>query len=339
MIRQTVRQRYEMVPYIYAMARKGYDEGIALCRPMYYDYPENQEAYDFRSQYMFGDDILIAPITVPAENGFAAVNVWLPEGDWYELHTGTMLKGGQTMTRHFALDEYGVYVKAGSVLPFYGDDVQNLNGNNEDIHVTVFPGAKGEFLMYEDGGNSKDYETAFATTLLTNVLEGNTQTITIAPREGSYEGMQAERNYKVKVVASVAPQQVTVNGQPCGYTYDGTDFSFTVDIPVTDCSAAKEVVITYPDAETSLACGIKGFSRRAARSIEALKYRTGADPYDALAKLGTVNEAVEYNPEKAKEIVLGFMEGYKQLEETIKNQPRVNEADAEWFLQHCGWKR
>ena len=338
-IRQTVRQRYEMVPYIYAMARKGYDEGIALCRPMYYDYPENQEAYDFRSQYMFGDDILIAPITVPAENGFAAVNVWLPEGDWYELHTGTMLKGGQTMTRHFALDEYGVYVRAGAVLPFYGDDVQNLNGNNEDIHVTVFPGAKGEFLMYEDGGNSKDYETAFATTLLTNVLEGNTQTITIAPREGSYEGMQAERNYKVKVVASVAPQQVTVNGQPCGYTYDGTDFSFTVDIPVTDCSAAKEVVITYPDAETSLACGIKGFSRRAARSIEALKYRTGADPYDALAKLGTVNEAIEYNPEKSKEIVLEFMEGYKQLEETIKNQPRVNEADAEWFLQHCGWKR
>ena len=149
--------------------------------------------------------------------------------------------------------------------------------------------------------------------------------------------MQSERNYKVKVVASVAPLKVTVNGQPCSYTYN--DFSFTVDVPVTNCSAYKEVVITYPDGDTSLACGIKGFSRRAARSIEALKFRTGADPYDALAKLGTVNEAAEYNPEKAKELADEFMEAYLKLDEIIKNQPRVNETDVEWFLQHCGWKR
>ena len=84
--------------------------------------------------------------------------------------------------------------------------------------------------------------------------------------------------------------------------------SWFVEIPVRDCSSAKEVIITYPDAETSLACGIKGFSKRAARSIGALKFRTGADPYDALAKLGTVNEAVEYNPEKAKELAAEFME-------------------------------
>jgi hypothetical protein len=151
--------------------------------------------------------------------------------------------------------------------------------------------------------------------------------------------MPSERNFKVKVVASAAPASVTVNGQDASFEYDGTDFSFTVEIPVRDCSAAKEVTITYQDAEPSLACGIKGYSRRVARSIEALKFRTGADPYDALARIGTVNEAVEYNPEKAKELTAEFMEAYFKLDEIIKNQSRVNETDAEWFLVHCGWKR
>ena len=337
-IRQTVRQRYEMAPYIYTMARKGYDEGLALCRPMYYDYPQAQEAYDFRSQYMFGDDMMIAPVTRPSENGFTAMEVWFPEGEWYELHSGTMIQGGKVMTRHFALDEYGVYVKAGAILPFYGKDVKNLNSNEEGIIVTVFPGCEGKFSMYEDAGNSKDYDSAFAMTTLSNSLGGNTQTITISPREGSYEGMPQERDFKVKVVASVAPAHVTVNGQPCTYSYDGSDFSFTIDVPVTDCSESKEIVITYPKDETSLACGVKGLARRAARSIEALKFRTGADPYDDLAKLGTINEAVEYNPEKAAELVAEFMDAFGRLDEVLKNQPRINEADVEWFLQHCGWK-
>ena len=337
-IRQTVRQRYEMAPYIYAMARKGYDEGIALCRPLYYDYPECQEAYDFRSQYMFGDDMLIAPVTKPAENGFASMDIWFPEGQWYELHTGAMVEGGKVMTRRFALDEYGVYVKAGAVLPFYGDEVENLNANDEDIYVTVFPGGNGCFSMYEDAGNDKNYASEYATTQLSSSWNGCEQTVTIAPRNGSYEGMPARRNFKVKVVASAAPASVTVNGQEVSYEYDGYDFSFTVDIPLTDCSAEKTVVIKY-DADPALADSIKGLSRRMARSIEALKFRTNADPVDDLAMLGTINEAVLYAPEKAHELTEAFMKNYNNLPEILKKQPRISEEDIQWFLVHCGWKR
>ena len=335
-IRQTVRQRYVMAPYIYAMARKGYDEGIALCRPMYYDYPECQEAYDFRSQYMFGDDMLIAPVTKPSENGFASMDIWLPEGHWYELHTGAMLEGGKVITRHFALDEYGIYVKAGAVLPFYGDEVQNLNGNDEDIYATVFPGGNGCFTMYEDAGNDKNYATEYATTLITSKWNDKTQTVTIAPREGSYEGMPAQRNFKVKVIASAAPASVIVNGQNVPYEYDGYDFAFTIDVPVTDCTEEKIIVITY-DADPALADSIKGLSRRMARSIEALKFRTNADPIDDLAMLGTVNEALLYSPEKAHELTEAFMKNYSNLPEILKKQPRISEEDIEWFLAHCGY--
>ena len=338
-IRQTVRQRYDMAPYIYAMARKGYDEGIALCRPLYYEWPEAQEAYDvkFRSQYMFGDDMLIAPVTKPMTDGFAEMEIWLPEGSWYELHTGVLLEGGAVVKRHFALDEYGVYIKAGSVLPFYGEEVNNLNSNDEDIYVTVFPGGEGCFEMYEDAGNDKDYAESYATTHISSRWNGNIQTVTVAPRKGSYEGMPAEREFKVKVLASEAPVNVTVNGENVPYEYLGEDLAFVIDVPVADCSVEKTVVIKYTDDRPALSDGLIGLSRRMARSIEALKFRTGADPIDELAMMGTINEAIMYSPEKAAELAEAFMENYNNLQEILKKQPRINESDIEWFLGHCGW--
>lgn len=338
-IRQTVRQRYDMAPYIYAMARKGYDEGIALCRPLYYEWPEAQEAYDvkFRSQYMFGDNMLIAPVTKPMTDGFAEMEIWLPEGSWYELHTGVLLEGGAVVKRHFALDEYGVYIKAGSVLPFYGEEVNNLNSNDEDIYVTVFPGGEGCFEMYEDAGNDKDYAESYATTHISSRWNSNVQTVTIAPRKGSYEGMPAEREFKVKVLASEAPANVTVNGEKVPYEYLGEDLAFVIDVPVADCSVKKTVVITYADDQPAIAEGLIGISRRMARSIEALKFRTGADPIDELAMIGTINEAIMYSPEKAAELAEAFMENYNNLPEILKKQPRINESDIEWFLGHCGW--
>lgn len=72
-----------MAPYVYTMARKTYDEGLSICRPLYYDYPESKEAYDYRNQYMFGDQMLIAPVTAPMKGDYSTLNVWLPAGtDW-----------------------------------------------------------------------------------------------------------------------------------------------------------------------------------------------------------------------------------------------------------------
>ena len=74
-----------------------------------------------------------------------------------------------------------------------------------------------------------------------------------------------------------------------------------------------------------------------ARSIEALKFRTGADPIDDLAMMGNINEAILYAPEKAAELTEAFMKNYNNLPEILKQQPRLKDAVIEWFLGHCGW--
>ena len=96
---------------------------------MYYDHPKNEDAYHQKNEYMFGDDMLIMPITSPAVNDISSAKVWLPEGnDWYEWNTGTMLKGGQTIERKFLLNEYPIYVKAGAIIPMYAKmkNLQNI---------------------------------------------------------------------------------------------------------------------------------------------------------------------------------------------------------------------
>ena len=178
-----------------------------------YDYPEAQEAYDYKYQYMFGDQMLVAPIGEAMKDGVSEVEVWLPAGcDWYEACTGTLLKGGQVVKRRFLLDEYPLYIKAGSILPYHTGNAKNLQCNNEPITVTVFPGADdGTFTLYEDAGDSKDYATDYATTLLSQHREGNTLTVRIGSRMGEYKDMPRDREWQVKVLCSTLPEKIIMN--------------------------------------------------------------------------------------------------------------------------------
>ena len=345
-LRSTIRQRYALAPYIYTMARKAYDEGISLCRPMYYEWPEASEAYAFRNQYLFGDDILVAPVTAPGKEGYATVKVWLPEGKWYEWQTGTMLDGGRTVERTFALDEYPVYVRAGAILPMYGDTVKNLNANDEEILLTLFPGGSGEFSLYEDNGDDKRYAAEFARTHLKSVRDGNLLTVTVGKRTGAYRGMPAERKFSVKVLASAAPASVTVDGAKADWTYLGEEFALVVEIPRTDCAAEKVVCIRYEDAEVDFN-GVPAAARRMARAMEEFKYHAARKPWeqswrytytDEFGPMGSIAEAVEYAPERIPQLVGEFRKAYDDLPGVLRRQG-LSQEESEWFLNQITYNR
>ena len=338
-LRNTVRQRYTMAPYIYTMARRAYDDAIALCRPMYYDYPTAQEAYDFRNEYMFGDQMIVSPITSPMKGCYSVQATWLPEGEWFELATGSLLQGGQTVERTYAIDEYPIFVKAGSVLPFYTDRVQNLQQNDEDVVVAVFPGAQGgSFSMYEDNGDDQQYATEYATTALTSSVEGNELTVTIGARKGSYKNMPAQRRFSVKVYNRFLPISATVNGKPVECSYCGEDFAVMVDVPEVDCSVEKVVKLTFADVPESLD-GMKGRAHRLAKEMEAMKYRDAGVVFrQPFAILGSVSESLSYAKAADQPAVLNqFTASYKRLPELLKAQ-NLNEEQTAAFLQAIDWK-
>ena len=333
-IRDIIKQRYSLAPYIYTMARHAYDTGVSLCRPMYYDYPDAQEAYTNRNEYMFGDNYLVYPITQPMNDGVSRQKVWLPAGnDWYELTSGTMLKGGQTVERRFLLDEYPIYVKAGSIIPQYGD-VKNLRRNDEAVTVTVYPGnVDAQFVMYEDNGNDKQYATAYASTLLsaTHSADG-TLRVSIGARKGEYSGMPAHRQYRLKLVASAVPEKVIVDGKPTDFEYDGNNLSLIVDIPETDCSKAKTIEVVYAKDAPVLTDGLIGKFRHIQQNCIAVKYHNPGIVFaEPLGTMESAGIAMTYNPEKQKQIVETFRKNYASLADILK-QNGIEGEDAQKFM-------
>lgn len=343
-LRNTIKQRYQMAPYIYSMARIAYEDGISICRPMYYDYPESEEAYRFKNEYMFGDQMLIVPITTPMENGYAKTSIWLPAGsDWYEWHTGTLLKGGQTVERSFAIDEYPIYIKSGSVLPMYTNKVKNLQtDNNETVVVTIFPGQTGKFTMYEDHGNDKEYAHHYAHTYLQSVRRNNELLVTIGARKGSYPEMPTERQFTVKVEASDVPESVTVNGQLVPFEYDGNDLSVSIQVPETDCLKEKVIHVIYPIEQFRLDNGLKGDFRRFQKAMSELKSRIDVWPgivfTEEMGKMEAAGRKITYHPDQLRTCCEFFQDNYMRLPEVLTQQ-KLEDEIKEWFLQLVNWQK
>jgi alpha-glucosidase (family GH31 glycosyl hydrolase) len=116
--------RASLVPYIYSSARQAYDEGLSLLRPLYYLFPEQPQAYSFNLQYMFGPDLLVAPVTQPVDpaSGLATLDLWVPDGSYISWFSGERLAGPRTVSRTFSLAEMPVFAREGSIITMRTDD-------------------------------------------------------------------------------------------------------------------------------------------------------------------------------------------------------------------------
>ena len=317
-----IRGRYALVPYIYTMARKTYETGLSLCRPLYYDYPEAQEAYEYKEEYMFGDDMLIAPVTeaVNQQDGYVTVRVWLPEGEWLEYETGSMLQGGKTYERRFTMDEYPVYVKAGSILPYFGK-LKNLSGTSQAVTMRVFPGASnGAFTLYEDNGEDKHYATEYATTTLAYNRNGNKLTVTIGARSGQYADMPAQRQYRVSLPCQKAPLSVACGGRSLPFTYDGMNLEATIDLGMIDCATGTSIEIEMP-ASSAVIDGTKANFRHIQTMVRDFKQHDAGMVYtEDFGYLEATPLRLSYHPENQEETFRLYNDKFMRIHEVLKEQ-------------------
>jgi alpha-glucosidase (family GH31 glycosyl hydrolase) len=181
--------RHRLVPYLYTMNRRAHVEGEPLVQPMYYAHPDDADAYRVRNQYLFGDRLLVAPITTPADRatGLGAVRAWLPPGRWTDVFTGLTYRGGTTILLHRDLDTIPVLAPAGAILPLAADAQWGV-ANPEALELRVYAGADGEFTLAEDHDDEQWALTRF--TLVGDELR-------IHPVEGERDVVPATRGYDV----------------------------------------------------------------------------------------------------------------------------------------------
>ena len=148
-LRSAFQLRYALQPYIYTEARRTYDTGVAFFRPLYYDWPEEDAAYTSKGEYVFGDQMLAAPVTAPADkvSGLATEKVWLPKGEWIEWPTGKHFAGPATVERSFSIEQIPVYLRAGAIVPMQPPMLYTGEKPVDPLIVNVWPLAPGSELQ------------------------------------------------------------------------------------------------------------------------------------------------------------------------------------------------
>jgi alpha-D-xyloside xylohydrolase len=207
------RLRYRLLPYIYSLAGRVTQENYTPMRALAFDFRTDVKVYGIPDQYMFGPAFLVNPVTSSLYTGEAADGkaaeaadgkaktrqVYLPQADWYDFWTGKRLEGGRVIDAPAPLDRMPLYVRAGSIVPMGAVMEYATERPADTIELRIYPGADGQFILYEDGNDGYQYEKgAFATTSFEWVDVRHQ--LVIHGTKGTFPGMLKRRVFHVVVV-------------------------------------------------------------------------------------------------------------------------------------------
>src|SRR5262249_41978991 len=162
-----LRLRESLVPYTYTLAQQAAATGVPIVQPLYLDYPAQSDAYTHPQEYLYGDNVLVAPITSANDsNGNGSVSAWIPPGTWTDYSSGTTHTGPSTVTITDSLASMPVLVKSGGILPTRTDYTANQQQQQplQQLTVNVAAGANGNFSLYQDAGEGNGYQSGQSTT-------------------------------------------------------------------------------------------------------------------------------------------------------------------------------
>lgn len=159
MARKIIDMRHQYLPYNYTLAYRQATAGKPLMAPLYYHFPGDKTASDIEDEYMWGDDLLVAPVI---EKGVATRRYYLPEGRWIPLWQDRtqVLQGGNWYQDSVSLENIPVFLREGAFLPQQVDlfTTPNVEKRSDNDYLVIHPvSAKpSSGLMYNDDGVSKN---------------------------------------------------------------------------------------------------------------------------------------------------------------------------------------
>ncbi len=179
-----LRLRHKLIPYLYTANYRTHKSGEPICMPVYYRY-ECNEAYEAKNQYIFGGQLMVSPITRPADKrlNLAYSDVWLPEGRWTDIFNGNIYEGGRWVRMFRDIDSIPVLAPEGAIVPMYRKDRSNDLSLEQPLEVHLWRG-NNSFELYEDDGESNGYAKGeYAVTTFRLEDDGKDLRLTITPSD------------------------------------------------------------------------------------------------------------------------------------------------------------
>ena len=223
--------RIQLIPYIYTYTRMAYDESMPIVRPLYLEYPDLKEAYEYPHEYFFGKEMLAAPIT----DSTGTRQIYLPPGNWMNFFTGEKYNGGSSFEKHYNIDEIPVFVREGSIIP--GQPAMNYSNEKplDTLILNFYGSGNGNFNLYEDDGTSLKFKDGkYAWTEITYLSDTNSSThqIIINPSKGSFDNQVQNRAYKLIVHGIIKPVTVSLNKENnVNWKWDSERSNIAINVP------------------------------------------------------------------------------------------------------------
>lgn len=236
--------RYRLMPYLYSLAWKVTNENYTVMRALPFDFSDDQATHNINNQYMFGSEFLVNPVTEPhyylpnnlnmegsVEPDANTTNqikteakairpVYLPKGtSWFDFWTGKNFEGGQTIKADASYETMPIYVKAGSILPM-GPFIQYSTEKTDPLEIRIYPGANGEFSLYEDENDNYNYEKGIYSTIGFQ-WDNASKTLTINDRKGEFPGMLKNRKFEIVLVEENSGAGIEIPKTPKVIEYSG----------------------------------------------------------------------------------------------------------------------
>ncbi len=203
--RDYVNLRYRLLPTLYTAARRAYDDGTPIMRRCDLEWPQFTEAADSQ-QFMFGDDILVAPINdgdIGRSNSVGTRTVWLPPGEWQNVWTGETLHGERQIEVSSPLSQMPIFVRLAGIV-FLAPEAQHTSDKPWDpITIDAYPPSRDgsiERVLYEDDGSSNEYLNGSGRwTKVSLKRTGDRITLIISPAEGKFKKMLKRRGWVARI--------------------------------------------------------------------------------------------------------------------------------------------
>jgi alpha-glucosidase (family GH31 glycosyl hydrolase) len=218
LVGSALRFRHRLIPYLYSMAWRNSQTGLPLITPLYYTHPEHEDAYQCPQAYWFGSELIAAPFTLPADadTHLSRQIVWLPEisgveASCFDFYSGERLKSGWR-TIYGSLEDIPVFARPGAIIPLGPVTGEFGTPNPESLNLHIFPGADNLFELYEDDGETIDYQKGcYAITPFTEKWSGHTLEFRIGPVRGDLSLVPPIRTFELSLHCLRQPDRVDIN--------------------------------------------------------------------------------------------------------------------------------
>jgi alpha-glucosidase len=216
LVREAVRLRYRLLPYLYTAFVHASETGEPVQRPLVFDHQYDAVTSDLDDEYLFGTDLLVAPVTSP---GATSRQVYLPSGDWYDWHTDDLVAGQQFVIAPTPLDRLPVFARGGAVVPLWPEAPPSTAGYHpETIELHVFvPSTDGSYtsMLAEDDGLTFALRDGFCYRTTFRLTRDGRRVALVATVEGNGYPEFRRQAFRL-VVHGASPDAVQLDGDPVG---------------------------------------------------------------------------------------------------------------------------